>query len=318
MTRIGQGWPVKVMLYFFVYCPAKFELLRNSKTLPPETDDVTSLGEAFLFYTFRLSQVAQHRANIGIEQNGLSFKPFHSDGLAQIDAGVGGLGILRRHTQERHFDDAGGIAADPKLQEQNASVPMPMQKILIPPRCGIPALILHKGFVTAQVRGLWPAALGAARDQLRRDTHIRLLRNHLSNSSFIIISGLMACLTALPETVIALGIEQPRLIKTSQLKLMIHIGGQDEVVLILDQIQQIRIGLAGRHIVAVVIDVSAPPGPVFLRGGKRIEPTGIHIRDTVLLMEVGEVFQKALAAIGQTGGCRKTGARTDENSICSL
>lgn len=46
-------------------------------------------AEAFLLYAFRLSQVTQHRADIGIEQNGLLFKAFHCDGFAQIDADVG-------------------------------------------------------------------------------------------------------------------------------------------------------------------------------------------------------------------------------------
>ena len=35
-------------------------------------------------------------------------------------------------------------------------------------------------------------------------------------------------------------------------------------------------------------------------------------------MEVGEVLQKALAAIGQTGGSGKAGACADEDGICAL
>ena len=35
-------------------------------------------------------------------------------------------------------------------------------------------------------------------------------------------------------------------------------------------------------------------------------------------MEVGEVFQKALAAIGQTGRGGKAGASADEDGICAL
>lgn len=271
-----------------------------------------------MFDSFQLSQVAQHLTNISIEQNGLRFKSFHSDGLAQIDAGIGGLGILSRHTQKRHFDDTGGISADAEFQEQDTPVPMPTQEILIPLGCGVPALILHKAVVTAQVRSLRFAALRAARNQLRRDTHFRLLRNHLADSSLVIISGLMARLTALPKAVVALGIEQPRLIKTSQLKLMVHIGSQNEVIPTPDQFQQVSIRLAGRHIVAVVVNVPAPPGPVFLKRGKRIKAAGIHVGDTVLLMEIGEVFQKALAAIGQTGRGGKAGACADENGVCAL
>ena len=100
-------------------------------------------------YVFKLFQVAQYRTNIGIEQNGLRFKASHGDGLAQIDAGIGSPGILRRHTQEWYFDDAGGISADAELQEQDSAAPIPMQKFLIPMSCGIPALILNEAVVTA-------------------------------------------------------------------------------------------------------------------------------------------------------------------------
>ena len=128
----------------------------------------------------------------------------------------------------------------------------------------------------------------------------------------------MTRLTALPEAVIALGVEQPCLIKTGQLKLMVHIGCQDEVISAPDQLQQVSIRLAGCHIVTVVVDVSAPPSPVFPQRGKRIETAGIHIGDSVLLMEVREVLQKTFAAIGQTGRGGKAGARADEDGIRAL
>ena len=128
----------------------------------------------------------------------------------------------------------------------------------------------------------------------------------------------MARFAALPKAVIALGVEQPRLIKTSQLKLMVHIGCQNKIILAPDQIQQVRIRLSGRNIVTVVVDVPAPPGPVFLRRGKGIEPTGIHVSDAILFIEVGEIFQKALAAIGQTSRGGKAGTHTDEDGIRAL
>ena len=275
-------------------------------------------ANSFVFGNLRLFQGAQRKTNIGIEQNGLRFKAFHGDSLAQIDAGVSGCRILGRHAQEGHFDNAGGIAADAKLQEQNMAVPMPMQEILIPLGCGIPALILNEVIVTAQIHSHGPAALGATRNQAGRDTHFRLLCNHPTDSCLVIISCLMTRLAALPKAVITLGVEQPRLIKSGQLKLMVHIGGQDKIIPAPDQIQQVSIRFAGCHIVTVVIDVSAPPGPVFLQRGKRIEPAGIDIGDAILLMEVGEVFQKALAAIGQASRCGKAGACADEDGIRAL
>ena len=75
-------------------------------------------------YAFRLSQVAQHGTDIGIQQNGLHLNAFHCDGFTQVDAGIGGSGILRRHAQERHFDNAGGIAAYAEFQEQDTAVPI--------------------------------------------------------------------------------------------------------------------------------------------------------------------------------------------------
>lgn len=195
---------------------------------------------------------------------------------------------------------------------------MTVQEILISVSCGIPALILHEAVITAQVHSHGLAAFGAVREQFWGDTHFRLLCDHPADGGFVIISLLMAWLTALPKAIVTLGVEQPRLIETSQLKLMVHIGGQDEIIPASDQFQQVSIRLAWRHIVTVIVDMTAPPGPVFLQRGKRIETAGIHISDTVLLMEVGEVLQKALAAIGQASRGGKAGARADEDGICAL
>lgn len=271
-----------------------------------------------LHYTLQLSQIAQHFTDIGIKQDGLIFKSAYGEGLAQVEAGVGGFGILGGHAEERHFDNAGRVAADAQLQKQDAAVPVPLQKILISSGGGVPALVLHESVVTAQIHGHGPAASGAAGDQRRGDTHSRLLCDHPADSGLVVIGGLMAGLAALPEAVIALGVEQPRLIKTGQLKLMVHVGGQNEVIPVPDQRQQVRIRLAGRHIVAVIVDMPAPPGPVLLQRGKGIKTAGIYIGNAVLLVEVGKVFQKSLAAVGQTRGGGRAGTRADEDSVRAL
>ena len=115
-------------------CTKKSE--RAHAAAPPFQIEPASLGcdlafyaERILSYVFKLFQVAQRRANIGIEQDGLSFKSSHGDGLTQIDADIGGPGILRRHAQERDFDDAGGITADAQFQKQDTAVSMPMQEM---------------------------------------------------------------------------------------------------------------------------------------------------------------------------------------------
>lgn len=271
-----------------------------------------------MHYTLQLSQIAQHFTDVGVKQDGLVFEPAYGEGLAQVEAGVGGFGILGGQAEERHLDNAGCVAPDAQFQKQDAAVSVPLQKILISPGGGVPALVLNESVVTAQIHGHWPAAFRAAGDQFGGNTHVRLLRDHPADSGLVVIGGLMAGLAALPEAVIALGVEQPRLIKPGQLKLMVHVGGQNEVIPVPDQRQQVHIRLAGRQIVAVIIDMPAPPGPVFLQRGKGIESAGIYIGNAVILMEVGEVFQKSLAAVGQTGGGGKARARADEDSVRAL
>ena len=128
----------------------------------------------------------------------------------------------------------------------------------------------------------------------------------------------MARLAALPEAIVPLGVKQPCLIKTGQMKLMVHISGQDKVIPASDQFQQVSIRLAGCHIVTIIVDMSAPPGPVFLRRRKRIKAAGIHVSDTVLFIEVREILQKALTAIGQTSRDGQAGTSPDEDGVCAL
>ena len=289
------------------------------KRLPPWAGENQRFWTgSVLHYTLQLSQIAQHFTDIGVKQDGLLFKPAHGEGFAQVEAGVGGFGILGGHTEERHFDDSGRVAADAQFQKQDAAVSVPLEKILIPPGGGIPALVLHESVVTAQIHGHGPAAPGAAGDQFSGNTHVHLLCDHPADSGLVVIGGLMAGLNALPEAVIALSVEQPRLIKTSQLKLMVHVGGQNAVISVPDQRQQVRVRLSGRQIVAVIVDMSAPPGPVLLQRGKGIETAGIYIGNAVFLVEVGEVFQKSLAAVRQTGGGGKAGACADEDGVRAL
>lgn len=69
------------------------------KRFPRKAGDQVSpaLGKHSSVLYFLLFKVAQHRADIGIEQNGLRFKFFRGNGLAQIDAGVSGFRILGCH-----------------------------------------------------------------------------------------------------------------------------------------------------------------------------------------------------------------------------
>lgn len=60
----------------------------------------------------------------------------------------------------------GGIHTGAQVQEQYFGALVPAQKVRIALRCAVPALVLYKGIVTAQVHGHGSAAQGAAGDQL--------------------------------------------------------------------------------------------------------------------------------------------------------
>ena len=79
--------------------------------------------------------------------------------------------------------------------------------------------------------------MGTVWDQIPGNAHILLLLDHLPDDRFVIKCLLTAGLAALEQAVIALRIEQPLFIKTGFLKLMVHVGGQYEIILASDQRQ---------------------------------------------------------------------------------
>ena len=70
---------------------------------------------------------------------------------------------------------------------------------------------------------------------------------------------------------VALRVEQLLFVKTRFLELVIDIGGDDEIVLVFQEFQQVVIdGFRGGH-VAVVVDVAATAGPMLHLGGERVK-----------------------------------------------
>ena len=75
---------------------------------------------------------------------------------------------------------------------------MPPVEIIITIGSRIPAIVLHKGHIAAQIHGHRSAAYRVFGDQLRWNLHIRLLSYHLPDKFLIVIGFLMAGLGALP------------------------------------------------------------------------------------------------------------------------
>ena len=81
---------------------------------------------------------------------------------------------------------------------------------------------------------------------------------------------------------------------------MVHIGGDDEIVLAFQQFEQVVVnGFWGGN-VAVVVDVATPVGPMFLLGREGIEARRVHVGELVFFDEIGEMLLEPLARIGES------------------
>ena len=193
---------------------------------------------------------------------------------------------------------------------------MPPEESLVPPGGGIPAFILDEGIVTPQVHGHGTAAPGAAGHQLRGDPHVPLFRKHFADGLLVVIGLLMAGLGALPKAIVPLGVEQPLLVEARQLELVVHIGGQDKVILVLYQLQQIVIHGLRRLFIAVHQDLPAPPGPVLLQTFKGIESAGVHVPDAVPGLKVAEIPPEPFPGVGHPRGGGQARPRPDHHCVC--
>ena len=130
---------------------------------------------------------------------------------------------------------------------------MAAQKFAVPLGGGVPAGILYKAVITAQVHREQLAAVRAVGGQVRTeqkfsgwysparsaDHPVRghtLCFYHLPDECLIVESLLTAWFTALEQAVIALRVEQPLLVKASLLKAVINVRGDDKIILVLYQL----------------------------------------------------------------------------------
>ena len=142
---------------------------------------------------------------------------------------------------------------------------MPPEKIAIAPSRRMPAWILDKGSVNPQIHAHRFSAAGTAGNQPGGDLKIGLRPNHFMHNRFIVIGFLVTRHAALPQSVIALHVEQAVMIESRPLELMIDIGRDHEVILPLNEFQQPFIHRIAGGTVPVQLNIPAPIGPVFLQ-----------------------------------------------------
>ena len=125
----------------------------------------------------------------------------------------------------------------------------------------------------------------------------------------------MAGARALEQTVVPLGVKQPLFCKARLLEAVVHVGGQDKIVLILYQLVQPVVDRAGRVHVAVDPDVPAPVGPVFFQGVVGVKAPGIHIRKVVSGGKIAEVTPEPFPFVFEPGGGRQPRSRPDQDGV---
>ena len=100
----------------------------------------------------------------------------------------------------------------------------------------MPALVLHKRIITAEIHGQRFAAVGTDRKKFARNFHILLPCDHFPDRGFVLKSFLTARLTALEQTIIALRVKQPLFVKACFLKAVVNIRCDDKIILVLHQL----------------------------------------------------------------------------------
>ncbi len=81
---------------------------------------------------------------------------------------------------------------------------------------------------------------------------------------------------------------------------MVDIGGDDEIILVFQQLQQFGIDRLRRVDIAVVVNMPCPPCPQRFLVGERIEAAGVNVSYMVPLRKVEEIPFKPFAAVSQT------------------
>ena len=179
----------------------------------------------------------------------------------------------------------------------------------------VPARVLDEGPVRAQVERHGPAAPGTAGHERGRDAHVLLHGEHRADLRLVVVRFLMTWLRALKEPVIPLRIEQPLLIKPRDLKAVIDVGRQHEVVFSSHQSEQVLVRLARGLVVTVDIDIARPVRPELLERRKGIKPARVHIVKAILLLEIVKILLKALAPVSKPRGRGEPRARADEHGV---
>ena len=205
------------------------------------------------------------------------------------------------------------------------------EEIFVPLRRGVPALVLGKFVVAAQVHRHRSAAVRAARKELRRYRHRwrpicrrrqhtvcygeALRFDHRADGFLVVKRLLTARLTALKQAVVALRVEKTLFVKARLLEAVVDVRRDDKIVLVPHQLEQNLVHAFRRVLIAVDEDIPAPIGPELLLRRKRIEPTAVHVVEAVFFRKIRKIPLEPLTIVREARRGGQPCARADDDSI---
>ena len=229
-------------------------------------------------------------------------------GHSVIEAGVDGPVICHGHLPEGVFDDDRSVGPDAEFQVEDMEFFVAPEEVGVGGRGPAPALVLDEAVVRAQVHGHIRAVHRAFGDQAGRDPHqeFPVLRNLkdsfpvfdktlglkcLHDPVLIVPGDAEGGVDALEKAVVSLGIKKSLFVKAGSLELVVHVGGDDKIVFIADQVQKLPVDRFRRIQIAVDVDISGPESPGDLRfQAHHIEAARIHVVEAVFFFEIKEIF----------------------------
>jgi len=157
--------------------------------------------------------------------------------IVTVEADEGGVWELCGHLFEGEADDDGSVEAYAKLQEQEPLAGCRAHEVAVALGLLVPVAILHEGIVTTEVHadGL---TVGGMRNQFRGYAAVVDGWQRTFHPLLIMIQLLGRTRCRLEISVVTLSGKDAISVKSRHLELAVNIGGDDEVILAVNHLQQ--------------------------------------------------------------------------------
>ena len=194
----------------------------------------------------------------------------HQLWIVAVEAHQRGLGELCCHALEGEADDDGRVETHSELQEQQPFVVGLLDKPAVAVGLLMPMLILHESVITSEVHGD-RLAVGRMRYQFCGYAAVMDGWQSLFHPLPVGIQFLGRAVGGLEKGIVALCGKDALSVESRFFELTVHVGGDDEVILVLDERQQLSVERLRLRPIAGKPNVLGPICPALLLSLEGIE-----------------------------------------------